>query len=193
MRGATWTRIVAWTDCWFIRYNKATIGTIIDVGISRQVEVGSWWQLLPGIPILGIEPRFPKPPHWQDPWLQVALGEKDIDEPVFCWTCQSATACKRPNRHRDRRVPVWTLDRAVEASGVSGPFYLWMDTDGAEVGILNGASRTLAQTTFLHTEVMDNPVGERLVQWLTDHQWALQHIHRCFDTDSVDHLYTRGG
>jgi FkbM family methyltransferase len=51
-----------------------------------------------------------------------------------------------------RNVPVETIDRAVAARGLAGPYAIKLDTHGYEVAVLEGAAQTLAQTEFLVIE-----------------------------------------
>lgn len=52
-----------------------------------------------------------------------------------------------------RTVPAATLDALVEAKHLRGPFLLKLDTQGAELDVLSGAQRVLADTDYLLTEV----------------------------------------
>jgi FkbM family methyltransferase len=62
------------------------------------------------------------------------------------------------------RVPTTTLDAEVGAAGLS-PAFVKVDVEGAELGVLDGAERTLASRPVLLVEVGDataRPVAERL-------------------------------
>jgi 2-O-methyltransferase len=49
-------------------------------------------------------------------------------------------------------VPTSTLDEWAERAGVRNVDFIWMDVQGAERDVINGAPRTLAQTSYLYTE-----------------------------------------
>ena len=51
-----------------------------------------------------------------------------------------------------RSVPVETIDRAVAACGLAGPYAIKLDTHGYESAVLDGAAQTLAHTEFLVIE-----------------------------------------
>lgn len=51
-----------------------------------------------------------------------------------------------------RRVPVETVDRAIAARRLAGPYGLKLDTHGYEIPVLAGASSALAQTNLIIIE-----------------------------------------
>jgi len=57
-----------------------------------------------------------------------------------------------PGAAATRQVPVETIDRALAARGLTGPYGLKLDTHGYEVPVLEGAARTLAQANLLIIE-----------------------------------------
>lgn len=183
-------RIMSWVDGFFMRYTRYAFNTIIDIGASVCCEGWSWTELFPDKTIFLIEPKYQKPFSPDIRCLAAALGIRNVEEPLWCWRCLT-TECRRPGRHGWRRVPMYTLDRAVQIVDVRGPYYIWMDVDGMELDILEGATETLKQTAYLHVEVLDGPKGEALVAWLKQHGWWLQYAHpRTGPTvPTVDHLY----
>ncbi len=88
-----------------------------------------------------------------------------------------------------------TLDQAVLDFLVPGPYYIWMDVDGAEVDILNGAPEVLKQTAWLHTEVLDDPRGAALMTWLKEAGYVLIYRHPRGGPNAIseDHLYFKSG
>ena len=52
-----------------------------------------------------------------------------------------------------RRVPVTTLDHLLDGRDLPRPFGLKIDTEGAELDVIRGATRTLAATDFVIAEV----------------------------------------
>jgi len=57
-----------------------------------------------------------------------------------------------PGAVTTRPVPVETIDRAIAARGLPGPYGVKLDTHGYEVPVLEGAARTLAQASLLIIE-----------------------------------------
>jgi FkbM family methyltransferase len=57
-----------------------------------------------------------------------------------------------PGTTDGRIVPVETIDRAVAARGLTGPFGLKLDTHGFELSVLEGAAAVLAATELLVIE-----------------------------------------
>jgi FkbM family methyltransferase len=52
-----------------------------------------------------------------------------------------------------RTVPVVTLDQLCAQKGLAGPYLVKVDAQGAELDVLNGASKTLADTELVLLEV----------------------------------------
>ncbi len=182
-------RLMAWTDVYFLRYNNAKFSSIINIGASSCPELWAWRQLLPDKTVFLIEPRKPKPDGWDGPYLHGALGSH---VGRWCSRCMVPDCnCRKPEKHRGANwwVPLTTLDQAVRDFSVPGPYYIWMDVDGAEVDILSAAPEVLKQTFWLHTEVLDGPVGENLMEWLKQHGYILGHRHLNRAPAGEDHLY----
>lgn len=59
-----------------------------------------------------------------------------------------------------RKHPATTIDDAVAAHNLSGPFLLKLDTHGFEVPIIEGASKTLKNTSALIVEVYNFRIQE---------------------------------
>ncbi len=57
-----------------------------------------------------------------------------------------------PGASGTRPVPVETIDRAIAARGLAGPFGIKLDTHGHELAVLEGATQTLAAATLLVIE-----------------------------------------
>ena len=57
-----------------------------------------------------------------------------------------------PGASNVRTVPVETIDRAVAARGLAGPFGIKLDTHGHELAVLEGAIHTLAAANLLVIE-----------------------------------------
>ncbi len=52
-----------------------------------------------------------------------------------------------------REIPITTIDRLCEKHQLAGPFALKIDVQGAEIAVLEGASKTLEQTELVLLEV----------------------------------------
>jgi FkbM family methyltransferase len=52
-----------------------------------------------------------------------------------------------------RRVPVVTLDQLCAEKGLSGPYLVKLDVQGAELKVLDGARRILKETEAIHLEL----------------------------------------
>jgi FkbM family methyltransferase len=69
---------------------------------------------------------------------------------------------KQPYRHLDKhplvtfdhriQVPTATLDSVCEQRGIGPVDFIWLDVQGAELDVFNGATKTLARTRYLYTE-----------------------------------------
>lgn len=56
-----------------------------------------------------------------------------------------------------REVPVVTIDGVVDERGLEGPFGLKIDTEGFEVEVIRGATKTLEQCQFVIVETSTAP------------------------------------
>jgi FkbM family methyltransferase len=139
---------------------KHTIGTVVDIGASN----GSWSEALmahlPSSRYLLIEAQPVHEPglrrfcarHANAEYVLAAAGERegrihfDASEPL------SGQASNTPFAANDIEVPVVTLDVALKARNLPGPYLLKFDTHGYEVPILNGAAETLARTEVIVME-----------------------------------------
>jgi FkbM family methyltransferase len=61
------------------------------------------------------------------------------------------------------RCPVTTLDDLLENRSVPGPFMIKLDTHGVEIPILNGATKTLKETSVIVIEAYNFTFGEPAV------------------------------
>lgn len=52
-----------------------------------------------------------------------------------------------------REIPIITLDKICEQRHLNGPYVLKIDTQGAEIGVMEGASKVLQETELIMLEV----------------------------------------
>ncbi len=80
-----------------------------------------------------------------------------------------------------RSVPVETLDGAVTARGLSGPFGVKLDTHGHEIPILEGATAVLAQADLLVIEAYNFTLAPGSLRFHELCAWLESRGFRCCD------------
>jgi FkbM family methyltransferase len=85
---------------------------------------------------------------------EALLHVPETDDPSF-----SSLGAGRFAEGEPVRVPTTTLDAEVEERGLT-PAFVKVDVEGAELGVLAGAERTLARRPVLLVEVSDATAGE---------------------------------
>lgn len=165
------------------------IGTVVDIGASN----GSWSEALmrqlPASRYLLIEAQPVHEPalrqfcarHANAQFVLAAAGERegrihfDASEPL------SGQASNTPFAANDIEVPVVTLDAALSACGLPGPFLLKFDTHGYEVPILNGAAQTLARTDIIIMECYNFRIAPECLVFHEMCAHLAQRGFRCID------------
>lgn len=152
----------------FIRDKGFRPGTIFDIGVNT------------GTP--GLYDDFPDAKYvLVDPLEENAVFMKELCERVsdghYFLAAAAATAGEvemsvapsfggsgmaKVYAHKDgsrRRVPALTLDDLAAKVGAKPPYLLKIDTEGAELEVLEGAQAVLAKTELLILEVRLRPIG----------------------------------
>lgn len=80
-----------------------------------------------------------------------------------------------------RTVPVETIDRAVAARGLTGPFGLKLDTHGHEIPVLEGAANVLKHANLLVIEAYNFPLGPGALRFHELCVWLEARGFRCCD------------
>ena len=168
---------------------KHAIGTVVDIGASN----GSWSEaLMPHFPssrYLLIEAQPVHEPglrsfcarHANAEYVLAAAGERegrihfDASEPL------SGQASNIPFAANDIEVPVVTLDAALKARSLPGPYLLKFDTHGYEVPILNGAPATLARTEVIIMECYNFRIAPECLTFYEMCAHLAQRGFRCID------------
>lgn len=141
----------------------ATRGVKIDTWIDVGASDGSWslqaHRHFPAARFLLIEPLAEQQAalaalharHGFD-YLAAAAGAAPGSVQFNVDPQLDGSSVAAPGAAATRRVPVETLDRAVVARGLTGPFGIKLDTHGYEVPVLEGATQVLSQTSLLIVE-----------------------------------------
>jgi len=80
-----------------------------------------------------------------------------------------------------RTVPVETIDRAISARGLAGPFAIKLDTHGHEIPVLEGAAATLAHASLLVIEAYNFPLTPDSLRFHELCAWLEARGFRCCD------------
>lgn len=86
-----------------------------------------------------------------------------------------------PGATATREVPVETVDAAVAARGLVGPYLLKLDTHGYEVPVLIGASHVLTHTELLIIEAYNFTLGPGSLRFHELCAWLEARGFRCCD------------
>jgi FkbM family methyltransferase len=86
-----------------------------------------------------------------------------------------------PDAANTREVPIETVDAALVARGLAGPYCLKLDTHGFEIPVLEGARRTLEQTELLIVEVYNFTLTPGCLRFHELCSWLEAHGLRCCD------------
>ncbi len=137
-----------------------TPGAIIDIGVATGTRglYGVW----PDAPICLIEPSPAALPYMQQ------IAERFPNVKIYNVGASNRSGTVEGMQHPSRAYayvgpgkkdweptsfPVMTCDEIVADAGLTGPFLYKLDTDSHEKEILEGSSRTLAQTDLCIIEV----------------------------------------
>jgi FkbM family methyltransferase len=86
-----------------------------------------------------------------------------------------------PGATNSRSVPVETVDRAVAARGLAGPYGLKLDTHGYEIPVLEGATQALAQANLLIIEAYNFTLVPGSLRFYELCAWLEARGFRCCD------------
>lgn len=153
-----------------MQYARYRPRTIINVGVGRGHELGVWKHFFPKARTIGFDPK-PRPHWWKgEEYHQVALG-KETDWGVFCDRCSSLKC--QDDGHAKVVVSIDKLDGMAHTLSAKGPHFLWMDCEGAEIDVLEGATKVLKKTSWLSTECRnfewDARHESKMNTWLNQH------------------------
>lgn len=86
-----------------------------------------------------------------------------------------------PGASATRTVPVETIDGALAARGLAGPYGIKLDTHGYEVPVLEGAARTLLQANLLIIEAYNFTLTPGSLRFHELCAWLERRGFRCCD------------
>jgi FkbM family methyltransferase len=143
------------------RRRDVSVETVIDVGASDGHWSARMMRYFPNAKYLLIEAQEAahsaalekfKAAHPNVEYELCAAGDHDGEIYFDASDPMGGLASATPFPKNNISVPVSTVDNLVRRRNLSGPFLLKLDTHGFEVPILDGASRTMAQSAMLIIE-----------------------------------------
>lgn len=141
------------------RSNGLLAKTIIDIGVGRGTK--GLYGIVPGAEYLLIEPVAEFEPFLKQlcgrfdraSYEVVAAGASEGSIELAMSGGLTGTSGFVPSESGERRVvPMKPLDHIVHAHQKPGPYVIKIDTQGAELSILEGAEKTLTETSLLILE-----------------------------------------
>ncbi|MGJ5817242.1 FkbM family methyltransferase [Paludibaculum fermentans] len=161
-----WSAGRTYWDAAYLRRLGFCPATVIDVGVGHGTA--ELYRAFPDAFLLLIEPVAEFKPDIDSilaarrgALVEVALGDSPGETELYVEPRlpQLTSFYKRDRLEQTgdtpdiRRVQVETLDRVMAAQPCPRPFGLKIDAEGAELGIIHGATATLRETEFLIVEV----------------------------------------
>lgn len=134
--------------------------SIIDLGAAR----GHWSEaalaLFSDAQVIGVDPLKEREPFLaklkaRNPrydYVLAVAGAEDGGSVELAVTGDLDGSTVHGAEGEKRVVPVHTLDAIIASKGLKGPFFLKFDTHGFERPILDGAEKTLAETSYIVME-----------------------------------------
>lgn len=164
------------------------IATVVDVGASDGV-----WSLrarrhFPTAKFLLFEPLTEreaalahlKAKHGFD-FVSSVAGKEAGTIPFRIDPALDGSGVARPGDTGTRTVPVETIDAAVAARSLTGPFCLKLDTHGHEIPVLEGAAQTLREAALLVIEAYNFELNPGCLRFHELCAWLEQRGFRCCD------------
>lgn len=170
----------------------ATRGVAIDTWIDVGASDGSWslraWRHFPAARFLLFEPLAERQAalaalrstHGFDP-IAAAAGAAAGTVAFAVDAALDGSGVAGPTAALTRPVPVETVDRAIAARQLPGPYGLKLDTHGYEVPVLEGATAVLAQANLLVIEAYNFPLQPGCLRFHELCAWLEARGFRCCD------------
>lgn len=166
---------------------------IFNAGVGSWPEFDIWRWLYPDIVLLGIDPvrRYLGIERCMPnaKMVNALLGSRVGNKARYCLACRSAKCSSTAHDQHSVQLETKTLDSLSD--GIPGPYFVWIDVEGSEIDVLDGAEKTLKQAAWVNIEVqnygkMDDHAA-KIRQWMTDHRFRPKFQHR----RAYDVLYYR--
>lgn len=184
-----YTRAMADTCARAMQERGYQFRTLLNIGVGSAPEFRVWKRWYPDHAIVGVDPK-PQRAGWTAEYIRAAVGDGSTPGGMFCCRCRSVKCphC-RGNGNRLVAVPCTTIDAV--AANRPGPYFLWMDIEGAELDALKGAEQTLAHTDWINVEIQEMHGTTHYVKDL--HAFLAQHGYEVYFTHpgGADRLYRK--
>jgi FkbM family methyltransferase len=164
------------------------VKTWIDVGASDGVWSRRAKRHFPTAKFLLFEPLAERQPaleelkrsHGFDHIAAAAGRERGVVEFAID-AALDGSGVAAPGSSGTRSVPVETIDHAVAARGLGGPFGVKLDTHGYEISVLEGATAVLAHAELLVVEAYNFTLVPGCLRFHELCAWLERRGFRCVD------------
>lgn len=186
-----WTKLTAMNCGFYMHLNGYVPEAIICVGLGSWPELTIWQWLYPNAKIIGVDPK--KRCNTSIGNLQIVkaiAGSRVGDTMLYCRQCRSSQ-CVSPEKHGQLMTKLHAVTVDSITNGIPGPYFLWIDVEGAELDVLRGAIDTLKQTAWVNVEAQNwgllKTHAEDVDQWMVQNGYQLKLQHQ----NVPDRLYYR--
>ena len=188
----------------FLLSKNLNIQTVLDVGASKN----TWYlqRVFPDKKHILFEPMIEFKDKTEKSYEEIdyelhTVALSDTDDPngqmfynrhlndvdpdyIWCGVVPKGVSSYHGCTHPKRNIKITTLDNFLSDKKYKKPYYLKVDTDGGEMSVLRGGTKTLENVEVIQVEATcDNRIWNH-ISWFNDHGFELWEI--------VDHLYING-
>lgn len=173
------------------------INSAVDIGAAKGMWSLSAMKFLPQASFLAIEPleerlkplERVKSSYANFDFVSVVAGEND-GEIVTLNVSKDLDGSTVNGKHGiSRQINCRTIDSLVAEKNLKGPFLIKFDTHGFERSILNGAKKTLENTTVIVMEVYNFKITESAMRFHETCSYLEEIGFRCFDMAEPMHRH----
>jgi FkbM family methyltransferase len=148
---------------------------VIDIGAYHGEWTLETKAIFPGSKFLMLEAQHAKEQYLEkiakehkNVFYKIGLIGKEYNDKVPFYELETGSSVYEEMTHYDRKLtyyPMMTLDSVVQEFNLDGEFFVKLDVQGAELDVLEGATKTLEKVNFilLEASLLDYNNGAPLI------------------------------